>query len=227
MGDLAFLAMLMGGFWGFNQARAPLPERHFPDETRAEQCGECHTLQYDQWRSSRHARAWNNEIFQDGFAKEPRTFCVHCHAPTASNPYELRRKSASIQDEGVSCRVCHVRDGKIASARTEWSPHDSVARPELATSRFCAHCHEFNFVKESPKGPKVTDLVMQTTYSEWLAYREAGGEETCQSCHMPNGDHTFVGVHRPNPLMHAIEVECHDHRLKIKIYRCRPLDPHG
>ena len=57
---------------------------------------------------------------------------------------------------------------------------------------------------------RMTDLPMQRTYSEWLAYRDAGGRATCQSCHMPGGDHTMRGAHDVELLRGSLAVTASD-----------------
>jgi hypothetical protein len=69
------------------------------------------------------------------------------------------------------------------------------ARADLRDPVLCRDCHEFATPAFEGGAMRMTDLPMQRTYSEWLAYSDAGGRETCQSCHMPGGDHTMRGAH--------------------------------
>ena len=193
--------------WGFSQGLAPIPSNTLDDDDAAETCAACHEQEYREWQKSRHSQAWNNEVFQEGFDREPMLFCVHCHAPTSDQPQQLRQGRGSIENEGVSCRVCHVRDQMIITDGDSGGFHDAVAVSELSTSRFCANCHEFNAVHESMRSLSRTSVPMQTTYSEWLRYRELGGEETCQSCHMPGGSHEFPGIHGRKLGGDAIHIE--------------------
>ena len=56
---------------------------------------------------------------------------------------------------------------------------------------------------------------MQSTYSEWVAYRRAGGAETCQGCHMPQGRHVMSGAHDVELLRGALAVAVSDGALTV------------
>jgi hypothetical protein len=153
-----------------------------PPATGAQACGDCHGVAFESWRTSAHALAASNPIYQAGFRVEPRRFCVNCHTSAASRA-----------EEGIACLSCHA-------AREGRSPAGGHAvalrgRAELRDPALCRDCHEFATPAFEGGTMRMTNLPMQRTYSEWLAYRDAGGAETCQSCHMPGGDHTMRGAH--------------------------------
>lgn len=88
-----------------------------PDpETLNQSCEGCHADAARSWRSSNHARAFTNAVFQDSFAREPSKFCRDCHAPIAAAPAL-----------GIACSTCHGSKG-----------HGQETAP-------CATCHEFPF----------------------------------------------------------------------------------
>jgi Cytochrome c7 and related cytochrome c len=145
-------------------------------------CGDCHGAAFESWRTSAHALAATNPIYQAGFRVEPRRFCVDCHTSAGARA-----------EEGIGCASCH-------SAREGGSPAGGHAvalraRADLRDPAFCRDCHEFATPAFEGGEMRTTDLPMQRTYSEWLAYRASGGEGTCQSCHMPGGDHQMRGAH--------------------------------
>ena len=199
----------------------------------AADCGGCHPAQHAAWSRSRHAAAWTNPIFQAGLAAEPLPFCVFCHAPAARQAAELLPALPAMAPgapprplpggpaaaEGVSCVVCHLRDGAILSPRPlegGAAPHPVRVEPAMATSAFCKGCHEFPVPEaQGPGGAlRLGDALMQATFSEWLDWaRAAGGDggpstPQCQGCHMPGGDHAApAGAHDRAALRAALRAE--------------------
>ena len=149
-------------------------------------CGDCHGAAFAGWRASAHAAAATNPIYRAGLRVEPRQFCVDCHTSTGARA-----------EEGIGCASCHAARAATAErwrrrAVTRWL---CARAPTFAIRRSARDCHEFATPAFEGGTMRMTDLPMQRTYSEWLAYRAAGGRETCQSCHMPGGDHTMRGAH--------------------------------
>ena len=199
---------------GFSAGAAPVSVKPANGGSlSARGCAACHAEVYADWSTTRHRLAWDNAVFQDGFAREPLPRCIHCHAPLAAQRAAVgslpRRKppgitvapaadlhapppiEAGLLHEGISCAVCHIRDGAILVAKAvqpkDQTPmHDVRVTPSLRDPVFCANCHQFGFSGSS--------LQMQTTYDEWQRYQAGGGEGTCQSCHMPGGRHLFRGA---------------------------------
>ncbi len=83
----------------------------------AERCGACHRAIHEAWKTSAHAHAMDNRLFQDALEMAEadhgaagRKLCLGCHAPVAvqSGDPGLVRK---VSWEGVTCDFCHsVRD---------------------------------------------------------------------------------------------------------------------
>jgi nitrate/TMAO reductase-like tetraheme cytochrome c subunit len=202
--------------FGLSHGQRPLSIGSAPDGARSNQaaeCGRCHRQAHRDWTTSRHAVAWTNPVFRQGFGLEPQRFCVHCHAPAGEQFSEVRAARAGdtrgtpFADEGVTCAVCHVRDGRVLGTKGGvFGPHSPVADANVASATLCGSCHQFNF-HELRNGLLVpTDEPMQNTYQEWRAYRAAGGKGDCVSCHMPDGRHSFVGSHDVEVLRGALEV---------------------
>lgn len=168
-------------------------------------CASCHPDQYAQWERSRHHGAATNTVFVDGLKQEPHARCMNCHAPVPGGVRDLARTigprpqplpTTSPAHEGISCAVCHVRDGVVVSAGPgRGYGHDVRPLPALKDAAFCAACHEFSGHEMKDGVTTLNDLPMQSTYSEWRAWRERTGDErTCQACHMPGGRHDFDGT---------------------------------
>jgi len=170
-----------------------------PAGRAAQSCGGCHGSAIADWRASAHAEAWTGALFRAGFKVEPKAFCVRCHAPETARA-----------EEGIGCVTCHEARGEARGpARVRAGVgHSVVLRPrdELRDPAFCRDCHEFTTPAFEGGRRRATALPMQSTFSEWLAYRDAGGAETCQSCHMPGGRHGMAGSRDVGWLRRALVV---------------------
>jgi hypothetical protein len=167
-------------------------------------CASCHPDEYAQWERSRHRVAATNAVFTDGLRQEQNVRCANCHAPIPDGARDLLRTvgprplslpPGSTAHDGVSCAVCHVRDGAILSVGGRGYGHEHRLTPSLSDPTFCAACHEFRGHDVRDGVTTMNDLPMQSTYSEWQAWTKATGDtRTCQTCHMPDGRHDFVGT---------------------------------
>lgn len=196
--SLAVVALILNG------CRAPEPQAQIEFQAgqfvSADRCGSCHKDIFTAWRSSLHAAAVEDAVFQESYkeaiertAGEAKKLCLTCHAPTVlvTADYDLAQ---AISREGVNCDFCHslkatdfskrdhpfdlevgaVKLGPIPDAT---STGHQVAFSEFhTTSLHCAGCHEYR----NPHG-----VTLLSTYSEWEQYKELGGDKTCQQCHMP------------------------------------------
>lgn len=187
----------------FTQARAPLPNVTAPPKLSlsATSCRPCHEALFDAWRTSRHAAAATNAVFRASFRLEPQDWCKHCHAPlpeqvaALKDTRDIEPGRSLLVDEGVTCAVCHVRDGEILAAHPASAAalraHPIRVTPELSASAFCGNCHQVNWpLAMSPL--HYSALPMQNTLVEWQRARSSG---TCQRCHMPAASHRFSGGH--------------------------------
>jgi D-alanyl-D-alanine dipeptidase len=152
-----------------------------PQAHPTERCAECHPQAARAWEGSGHAASWSSPLFQAGLAVERRQFCVDCHAPAG----------AEARAGGIGCDSCHAA---------------GATRAALRAPDFCRRCHEFATPEWSGGQMRITELPMQSTFTEWEAYRRAGGAGTCQSCHMPGGDHAMAGAHDVELVRRSIDV---------------------
>jgi hypothetical protein len=175
----------------------------------AESCGTCHKDIYSVWRTSVHARAVSNPVFQELYQEalevtdgEAKHLCLTCHAPTVLVTGDFDMADA-VTREGVTCDFCHsLKDTHLTRSRDPFelqvssvklgpvrdaasSGHDVAFSEFHSTSLLCAGCHQFN----NEQG-----VELLSTYSEWELYREKGGAKSCQDCHMP-----LVSAHIVDP----------------------------
>ncbi|HYM10305.1 MAG TPA: multiheme c-type cytochrome, partial [Bryobacterales bacterium] len=113
----------------------PLPYQAPPKgltSLSAAQCGVCHQEIYQEWLASAHAQALDDRQFHAEMGKEPETgwLCLNCHTPLENQLARIAvavkagsahqpvletnaRFDARLSTEGVTCAVCHVRDGVV------------------------------------------------------------------------------------------------------------------
>lgn len=199
---------------------------NFPNRSQkmesAKDCRSCHATIYENWFSSRHRSSFSNSLYQESHSRENMDWCVNCHAPLV----KFENKSVRWKpEEGISCQVCHVREGKIITSKLpepKMSKDSSLAKlshdysidKEFGKSEFCANCHQFNFPISKTgtrKGNPVqySELPMQNTYQEWKTSSFHGKLE-CQSCHLrakSAESHLFPGGHNQNFLKNSFRVE--------------------
>jgi hypothetical protein len=173
------------------------------DARPAHACASCHAEEHARWRTSRHARAFDNPVFQADFARTPRQWCLHCHAPLREQQEESGAVRAS---EGVGCAACHVRDGLVLTAGAPTArgerAHAMRREPRLSSSEMCAGCHQFA-ARPSAGGP----VAMQDTHAEWARSTFGARGQTCQRCHMPRGDHGASGARTAENLRESLAVD--------------------
>ncbi len=194
-----------------------------------ERCGECHLEEYTDWAASRHRASWSNDLIVAGYAVEPLSICVNCHAPLPEQATEIavnhlwyrsldphsRVPSGSVvrqpephADQGITCAVCHWRDGSVlAELETGVAPHQVEATASLGNGELCVECHEFGVPVTVDGKTHMRDELMQSTASEWRAWQAAGGTDSCEDCHMPGGRHLFRGVHDRQWLRESVSVD--------------------
>ena len=178
----------------------------------AADCGSCHEDIWEAWRGSRHAASFANRGFQVALQQtRQRSWCLECHLPRVEQRELLQMVGISgaagtLLEDGVDCHSCHVSDGQLRSARAPSvearAVHGVDAFPELADSVFCARCHQFAGPLEHHPA-RVGGDPLQDTFGEWERTRS---EQTCQSCHMPAGQHGFAGGHDLELVRRALDI---------------------
>jgi hypothetical protein len=171
---------------------------------KSEDCGACHRDYYAEWKTSTHAQAWVDQQFQAELKKESSPFmCINCHIPL-QNQQEFIVKGLingdiykpvkeknpffdkELQQEGINCASCHVRDNQIVGPTgSTLAPHKVKKDPIHLSETLCISCHNANAV--------VTPTLACTfqTADEWKA-GPFYGKKNCISCHMPETHRTLV-----------------------------------
>ena len=137
--------------------------------------------------------------------------CVRCHTPLSDQQPELvvglhdervdrpryaenPRYDADLQEEAITCAVCHVRDdGVILGPYGDTNAPHPVAKSEnLLNSQVCLDCHQAE-VRYGDAGL----LCAFSTGREWQASTYATDGQGCPSCHMPEVERPLATDHPP------------------------------
>jgi mono/diheme cytochrome c family protein len=207
------------------QGSAPAAYDTLASKTHPADCAACHTKQHEEWKQSLHAAAMgpgvigqlaDGEYNSAGFVEG----CQSCHAPNGEQHAALPTDSGhevnyqfdtALRGEGVTCLACHVRahvrsgppvadrpPAKVWRGSGHGGAHEATV---FERSEFCSHCHQFGGNDRQMNG-----TLLQNTYVEWEQSPHARNGQTCQSCHMPDRSHTWLGIHDSATVASAIEV---------------------
>ena len=199
----------------------PPPWPSFETRLSAQACARCHKAQYDAWRVSRHALAMGPGVIGQLAVAGPSQWafvrgCLSCHAPgdrqwRAVRAFMVNGRMEGFAQQGVTCADCHVRHYQrfgppLAAYLAAGDVVHNGFTPESAFthSRFCISCHQFH-----KNGTRLDGTLLENTYNEWRASPYAKKQITCQSCHMPDGRHSFLGIHNPRFVRRAITIHLH------------------
>src|SRR5262245_2921587 len=204
------------GYWWEN----PIPHQDPPrglTSLSAAQCGVCHQEIYAEWKASIHSQALRDKQFQAEMAKAPEVawLCLNCHTPIENQLAQIAvgvnagsthqpilkknpRFDAALNQEAITCAVCHVRDGVVLGPWGDsQAPHPVRRDPSLLDGENCASCHQATAAYSD------TLVCNLDTAKEWRAgpYRTQG--RPCTHCHMPEARRRVaVGVRQRTSRRH-------------------------
>ena len=214
------------------------------DSLRAESCGTCHREIYEEWKTSIHARAYEDPFFQAYWKRDGNIWiCLNCHTPLENQQPTLIKEiprgrvekaiqvanphyDPEYQKEAITCAACHVREGVIMGPFDDSvAPHPTKFDPSFRTTQVCYRCH--NVVSGPAQLYRVGPCGTYAEYEGKFFMQERG--MICQSCHMPeverpvtNGGpirqgrrHLWRGGHDPDMVKRAVGVQ-------VKAYPARP-----
>lgn len=184
-----------------------VPHQEIPEgiaSLSAEECGKCHVAHYEEWKTSTHANAWTDAQFQAELDKKTSPyFCINCHIPLQNQqefivdgyiegdlyrPHKKRNANFdyNLQQEGITCAACHVRDGAIVGPTgAADAPHKTVKNTVHLSESLCISCH-------NATASVTPELVCSfETGDEWKA-GPYYGKKNCISCHMPEVERSIV-----------------------------------
>lgn len=175
----------------------------------ARQCGRCHAKQVREWEPSLHHGAASPGLrAQTDYMPAPkRAACLRCHAPLAE-----QADNPDLQSDSVSCAGCHVRSWvrhgppSAAPSLLPLPGYPLVTAGIYERADFCLPCHQLT-PRDAVAGRPLLD-----TYREWLQGPYLPRGVQCQHCHMPNREHTVLGIHDPATFRQGIALEATAHR---------------
>jgi hypothetical protein len=210
-GIVVVIAVILAGVYTLNPDRIYeltgkttefIPQQQIPAglvSLKAEHCGGCHTEIYREWKSSLHSKAFTDPFFTAYHKKdEGDPTCLICHVPLQNqSPVMLSSSQASgglsitpnpefdaeLQQEGVTCAGCHVRDGVVYGpyhAKDLNAPHAVGYDEKFLQKSICNQCHEVPSKGFSLMRGGVCSTGMESTVGPW-----ADKGYVCQDCHMP------------------------------------------
>ncbi len=200
----------------------------------AKECGRCHVEIYKEWSGSMHAMAWEDPYFQIDFVyDDSKQICLNCHTPLENQQKELvlgfkdrgkfdpilgpnPNSDADLRDEGVTCAVCHVKEGRIVGPyETTDAPHPVTVDPGMTSGmKPCQRCH----VVSGNRWDTFYSIPPCGTVAE---IKEGAQEPNCVGCHMPEirrpvatgtkerkgRQHLFRGGHHSEMVRSALQVK--------------------
>jgi cytochrome c len=196
-------------FGGPIAAQGPPPASLAPAEAslRARQCARCHAKQFREWQPTLHAQATAAGFPARVHGLDDPASCARCHAPLAE-----QADDGELRTEGVTCAGCHVREWvrrgppNLAPSLARVAGYPLVELALYERGDFCLPCHQL------PPRTAVAGKPLLNTYKEWLEgpYMRRGIQ--CQSCHMPNREHAWLGVHDRETFRQGIRLDASAHR---------------
>lgn len=212
------------------------PEGYSPLESSLspESCGKCHLEQYNEWKTSLHAKALSTGVLWQLHKMDQLSAnkCLDCHAPLAEQKalmairmnweYKPTEKLPQYVDpdldkNGVICAACHVRKhvryGPPPGHTYTASAHNGFRiRAFFEDSKFCIACHRSASSEEKTNGK-----LRMNTYEEWLSSSYSKKGITCQKCHMPQRRHLWRGIHDESMVRKAMSLKLNLENNKLLV----------
>ncbi|MFN3476846.1 MAG: multiheme c-type cytochrome [Candidatus Methylomirabilales bacterium] len=221
------------------------PDRFSPLEASLdpESCGVCHQKQYEEWKTSLHAKTMGPGPFGQTVDliesdQETALICYSCHAPLTEQQEKHRIKmpqgeltlvdnpsfDQKLQRKGLVCAACHVRqherfgppkrDGTLASTLPrDQLPHNGVTRTPAFLR--AEFCKECHQFPED--GYALNGKLLENTYNEWRASPYAKEGIQCQDCHMPDRKHLFRGIHDPEMVKKGVTIQLKTSKPRYRV----------
>lgn len=191
---------------------------------------------YDTWAGSPMAHAARNPLYLSALLEAEKDvpgvgdYCLRCHAPAAWMEGRCVPTDGSglfDTDGGVTCSACHrmepspwQRNGQYTVAdditmrgpiMDHMAPHRAGYSDWFERSELCGSCHDLRNPLVDRVDPDTgasmnMPFPEQVTYTEWATSAYATEGETCQDCHMPEGEGRVaeMGPVRPDRSSHAL-----------------------
>lgn len=181
---------------------------------KARDCGVCHIEIYQEWQESLHSKAYIDPFFTAYHRKDKGDpTCLVCHTPLENQaPVILSSESGQfhdlkstpnprfdqeLQQEGVTCASCHVKDGIIYGPYQQASmnaPHPVAYDEKFTSKQICSQCHEVPSKSLSLMNEGICSTGMESDSGIWAARGFI-----CQDCHMSAVTRPLMAGYPPRP----------------------------
>jgi hypothetical protein len=104
------------------------------DYVTPEFCGSCHRAQYEQWLTTKHAKAIMTLKERNRMDKQ----CLTCH----SLEFKMRGVVTVIKNRGVECVDCHTELADPTMARMHGQRPGDRPTTTTVTEQICVRCHD-------------------------------------------------------------------------------------
>jgi hypothetical protein len=200
----------------------------------AGECAACHPDFHAEWRTTMHSRAWTDPYFQADWQYDgSQQLCRNCHTPLDRQQPQLilgfrdQEKwdpimaanpdfDTGLQQEGVTCTACHLREGRIVGVFGDTEAPHPVKKLD-DPNQVCVRCH----VVEGERWDTFFRFPPCGTVAEIASNRQSGehsGEVTvqdsadlgCVQCHMPLVERPLVEGGKARPVRRHLWRGGHD-----------------
>ena len=197
-GTLFCLSLIVGAAVSLSQPAAAAPDLAPHEQTTAyagsSACANCHKDIYENWVSTRHARAFSSPIFQRDWTElSKQTSCLQCH--TAG----FNAQNGTYYEEGVTCESCHgpfqpnhpsesmplKPDADLCSTCHKPTTDEWHASPHSGAGVQCQACH--NPHSQTPMADSITALCTNCHKQRGDSFTHsthANAGLECSNCHM-------------------------------------------
>jgi hypothetical protein len=194
----------------------------------AQECAACHREFVEEWTTSIHSQAWTDPYFQvDWRFDRKQQICKNCHTPLQRQQEHLvlgfrdqdkwdpilepnPAFDPALQHEGITCGVCHFRDGFILGPYGDTAAPHPVRKMENP-NQVCLRCHlvtatRWDVFYRLPPCGTVAEIRAAHGTNRPASSGESGelvvddlADIDCVGCHMPLAARAVVdgGVARP------------------------------
>jgi hypothetical protein len=179
-GRLAISAVLLIFLWMLSAAgavsAAPAPQQQGPE------CQSCHPGEYDVWKSSKHAGAGLDPVFQEQLAKaHNQDECLTCHTTGV--------------ETGDGCQACH---GTYQAGH----PSSATMKLPVQSDAMCRTCHEaaYSGWEKSAHAEKEIEC-FDCHLAHTQGVRTGSVDTLCAACHSDQGTpaaHSRHGINGVN-----------------------------
>lgn len=168
--NLRALAAALCLVWWATSVSAAEPSPGSAPIVGAQVCASCHQAEYDEWRGSKHAKAFSPTFTAYWKQHDAPHECLACH----TTGFDAARRAYAV--EGVSCEACH---GPLAPG------HPGAASMVLPVdSSVCASCHQQTYTEWRLSGHATHNIRCFDCHAvHRQGLRLPAPEQQCGSCH--------------------------------------------